>query len=38
MIGELVTLALAALDKAQVDEAAREVLRELASAATDRVV
>ena len=38
VIGELVTLALAALDKAQVDDAAREVLRELASAATDRVV
>jgi geranylgeranyl diphosphate synthase type I len=38
VIGELVGLALAALDKADVDEGARGVLRELASAATDRVV
>jgi geranylgeranyl diphosphate synthase type I len=38
VIGDLVTLALAALDKARVDDDAREVLRELASAATDRVV
>lgn len=38
VIGDLVTLALAALDKAQVDDDARTVLRELASAATDRVV
>ncbi len=38
VIGELVDLALAALDKADVDEGARGVLRELASAATDRVV
>jgi geranylgeranyl diphosphate synthase type I len=38
VIGELVDLALAALDKADVDEGARGVLRDLASAATDRVV
>ena len=38
VIGELVDLALAALDKADVDDGARGVLRDLASAATDRVV
>jgi geranylgeranyl diphosphate synthase type I len=38
VIRELVDLALAALDKAAVDEGARAVLRDLASAATDRVV
>ena len=38
VIRELVDLALAALDKADVDEGARGVLRDLASAATDRVV
>jgi geranylgeranyl diphosphate synthase type I len=38
VIRELVDLALTALDKAGVDEGARLVLRELASAATDRVV
>ena len=38
VIGELADLALAALYRAHVDEVARGVLRELASAATDRVV
>jgi geranylgeranyl diphosphate synthase, type I len=38
VIGELSTLALAALDRAHVDDRARGVLRQLASAATDRVV
>ena len=38
VIGELSSLALAALDRAHVDDGARLVLRELASAATDRVV
>jgi geranylgeranyl diphosphate synthase type I len=38
VIGDLVTLAVAALDKAEVDDAARAVLHELAAAATDRVV
>jgi geranylgeranyl diphosphate synthase type I len=38
VIGDLVTLAVAALDKADIDDDAREVLRDLAAAATDRVV
>jgi geranylgeranyl diphosphate synthase type I len=38
VIGELSSLALAALDRAHVDDRARGVLRQLASAATDRVV
>ena len=38
VIGELVNHALTALDRADVDEHARGILRELASAATDRVV
>jgi geranylgeranyl diphosphate synthase type I len=38
VIGELVELAVAALDRARIDDAAREVLRGLAAAATDRVV
>ena len=38
VIGELVTHALGRLDAAGVQEPAREVLRELAAAATDRVV
>ena len=38
VIGELAGLALAALDRADLDDRARRVLRELASAATDRVV
>jgi geranylgeranyl diphosphate synthase type I len=38
VIGELVTHALAALDRADIDDHARGILRELASAATDRVV
>jgi geranylgeranyl diphosphate synthase, type I len=38
VIGELSSLALAALERARLDDRARQVLRELASAATDRVV
>jgi geranylgeranyl diphosphate synthase type I len=38
VIGELVGLSLAALDRAHFDDRARQALRELASAATDRVV
>ncbi len=38
VISDLVELSLAALDRARVDEGAREVLRGLAAAATDRVV
>ena len=38
MIGELAAHAVAALERADLDEHARGVLRELASAATDRVV
>ena len=38
VIRDLVDRALAARDKADIDEDARAVLRELASAATDRVV
>ena len=38
VITELVSLAVAALDRARIDDRAREVLRELASAATQRVV
>jgi geranylgeranyl diphosphate synthase type I len=38
VIGELVSLAVAALDRAELDAAAREVLRGLASAATQRVL
>jgi geranylgeranyl diphosphate synthase type I len=38
VIGELATLAVAALDRADLDEHARGVLRELASSATQRVV
>jgi geranylgeranyl diphosphate synthase type I len=38
VIDELVALALAALDRAPVDDGARAVLRGLAAAATDRVV
>ena len=38
VIGELVTLSLAKLDASSVAEPARQVLRELAAAATDRVV
>nr|WP_246416031.1 polyprenyl synthetase family protein [Nocardioides luti] len=38
VIGELAAHAVAALDRADLDEHARGVLRELASAATDRVV
>ncbi len=38
VIEELVTVSLAALDRASVSDEARVVLRELASAATDRVV
>ena len=38
MIGELVDRRRWPLDAAPVDEPAREVLRELAAAATDRVV
>jgi geranylgeranyl diphosphate synthase type I len=38
VIDDLVALAVTALDKAQIDDNAREVLRALASAATDRVV
>jgi len=38
VIGELVHLAVAALDRARIDDDAREVLRGLAAAATDRVV
>ncbi len=38
VIEELVTVSLAALDRAAVSDEARVVLRELASAATDRVV
>lgn len=38
VIEELASHAVAALDKADVDDAAREVLRQLASAATQRVV
>ena len=38
VIGDLVSHALAALDRAEIDEPARQVLRGLASAATDRVV
>jgi geranylgeranyl diphosphate synthase type I len=38
VIGELSSLALAALERARLDDRARRVLRELASAATDRVV
>ena len=38
VIGELVALAVAALGRARVDDGAREVLRGLAAAATDRVV
>jgi geranylgeranyl diphosphate synthase type I len=38
VIGELAELALAALDRAHIDDRARRVLRELASAVTDRAV
>ena len=38
MIEELARLAVAALDAAEIDDGAREVLRELASAATQRAV
>jgi len=38
VIEELATHAVAALDKADIDDSAREVLRQLASAATQRVV
>ena len=38
VIGELVSLAVAALGRARIDDGAREVLRGLAAAATDRVV
>jgi geranylgeranyl diphosphate synthase type I len=38
VIGELAGLALAALDRAHIDDRARRVLRELASAVTDRAV
>ena len=38
VIGELVTLSLAKLDASSVAEPARQVLRELAAAATDRIV
>jgi geranylgeranyl diphosphate synthase type I len=38
VIGELSSIALAALDRAHIDDRARRVLRQLASAATDRVV
>jgi geranylgeranyl diphosphate synthase type I len=38
VIGELAAHAVAALEKADIDEDARGVLRQLASAATQRVV